>query len=82
MLSTLPQAHIYRCLFRGPYAELGHYLGDSDCRLMRQVSTLDISLEQLAILCAISIFSPDREGLSQRCKVEVEAIQEQLIPVS
>lgn len=46
------------------------------------LNSLNISLADLAALCAIVLLSPDREGLSKEGKEAVSKIQPQIIPVS
>ena len=46
------------------------------------LNSLNISLADLAALCALVLLSPDREGLSKEGKEAVSKIQPQIIPVS
>lgn len=43
---------------------------------------LNPSVEHMAIICALALFSTDREGLSAEGQTLIQKLQEELIPVS
>ena len=46
------------------------------------MDALHLSVQQLSLMCAMALCSPDREDLSVETKTKVDALQEQLLAVS